>query len=88
MYYKIYGRLTNNPNVTQGARDFSLLDRDVIEAFLQVKDYRRFTKGIFTWVGFEKKCIEFDYVPRYAEKQMVFLSCFVMVVNQTIQSCL
>lgn len=68
MYYKIYGRLTNNPNVTQGARDFSLLDRDVIEAFLQVKDYRRFTKGIFTWVGFEKKCIEFDYVPRYAGK--------------------
>lgn len=67
-YYKTYGILTKNPNVAQGARDFSLLDRDVIEAFLQVKDYRRFTKGIFTWVGFEKKCIEFDYVPRYAGK--------------------
>jgi glycosyltransferase involved in cell wall biosynthesis len=68
MFYKTYSKLTGNQNMTRGARDFCLLDRDVIEAFLSVKDYRRFTKGIFTWVGFEKKCIEFDYVPRVAGK--------------------
>lgn len=67
-FYKVYGFLTGNHNMTRGARDYSLLDRDVINAFLQIKDYRRFTKGIFTWVGFEKKCLEFDYVPRAAGK--------------------
>ena len=68
MFYKVYSRLSGNKNMTKGARDFCLLSREVIAAFLAVKDYRRFTKGIFTWVGFEKKCIEFDYVPRVAGK--------------------
>jgi glycosyltransferase involved in cell wall biosynthesis len=68
LFYKVYAVLTGNSNLARGARDFCLLDRTVIDAFLAVKDYRRFTKGIFTWVGFEKKCIEFDYQPRAAGK--------------------
>jgi|LSQX01.1.fsa_nt_gb glycosyltransferase involved in cell wall biosynthesis len=67
-FYIIYGLFTKNRNIARGARDFSLLDRDVIEAFLKIKDYRRFTKGIFAWLGFQSKCLEFDYVPRAAGK--------------------
>ena len=43
-----------------------MIDRDVIDAFLSIKDYTRFTKGIFSFVGFEKKCLDFDYTPRIA----------------------
>ncbi len=67
-FYKIYTWITKEQNLEKGARDFSLLDRKVIDAFLKINDQKRFTKGIFTWVGFEKKCIEFDYVPRVAGK--------------------
>lgn len=68
MFYKVYARLTKDKNMSKGARDFCLMDRAVIDAFLAIKDKNRFTKGIFSWVGFEKKCIEFDYVPRAAGK--------------------
>lgn len=67
-FYKVYSFLTNDKNMAQGARDFSLMDKKVVEAFLAMKDYKRFTKGISSWVGFEKKCLEFDYVPRVAGK--------------------
>lgn len=67
-FYKVYAFLTKDKHVVRGARDYSLLDRDVIKAFIDVNDYTRFTKGIFSWVGFEKKCIEFDYVKRSAGK--------------------
>lgn len=65
-FYKVYSYLTNDKNMAQGARDFSLMDKKVVEAFIAMKDHKRFTKGISSWVGFEKKCIEFDYVPRVA----------------------
>ena len=67
-FYKVYTWITHEQNLEKGARDFSLLDRKVIDAFLKMNDQKRFTKGIFTWVGFEKKCIEFDYIPRVAGK--------------------
>lgn len=67
-FYKVYASLTNDKNMAQGARDFSLMDKKVVEAFLAMKDHKRFTKGISSWVGFEKKCLEFDYVPRVAGK--------------------
>ena len=67
-FYKLYTIITKEKNLEKGVRDFSLLDKKVIEAFISVKDTKRFTKGIFTWVGFEKKCIEFDYIPRVAGK--------------------
>lgn len=81
-FYKVYAKLTNDRNMAQGARDFCLMDRKVIDAFLSIKDYRRFTKGIFSWVGFEKKCIEFDYVPRVAgTTKWSFIKLFKYAIN-------
>lgn len=66
MFYKVYSLITKDKNLNKGARDFCLMDKAVIDAFLSIKDINRFTKGISSWVGFEKKCIEFDYVERKA----------------------
>ncbi|MFW5848097.1 MAG: glycosyltransferase family 2 protein [bacterium] len=67
-FYSVYSFFTRDINMEKGARDFSLMDIKVVDAFLTIKDSVRFTKGICSWVGFEKKCIEFDYVPRIAGK--------------------
>lgn len=68
MFYKVYAFLTGDKNLSQGARDFCLMDKTVVDAFIAIKDNKRFTKGITSWVGFKKKCIEFDYIPRAAGK--------------------
>lgn len=65
-FYKIYSFFTKDKQMANGARDFCLLDRKVINAFLAIKDYKRFTKGIYHYVGFRTKCIEFDYEKRVA----------------------
>ncbi len=48
----------------QGVKDYQLLDNKVIKAFLSLPDNNRFMKGIFSWVGFSKVCIPFDFVER------------------------
>ena len=48
----------------RGVKDYQLLDNKVIKAFLALPDNNRFMKGIFSWVGFSKKCIPFEYVKR------------------------
>lgn len=65
-FYKVYAFLTKDKGMAKGGRDFCLLDKKVIDAFLSIKDHERFTKGIYHYVGFKKQCIEFDYEPRSA----------------------
>ena len=65
-FYKVYAFVTKDKGLSQGARDYALLDKKVIDAFLQIRDFERFTKGIYSFVGFKTKIIEFEYVPRVA----------------------
>ncbi len=65
MFYRLF-RKFSNINLEESVKDFQLLDNLVINAYLSLKDNNRFVKGMFAWVGFQKKCIEFDYVPRQA----------------------
>ena len=65
-FYKTYAFFTKDKGMAKGARDFCLLDRKVIDAFLSIKDQERFTKGIYHYVGFRNKCIEFEYEKRSA----------------------
>jgi len=67
IFYKIYNRHTEMP-LDNGAKDFQLLDRQVVGAFLAIKDNYRFVKGIFSWVGYPRKCIEYDFIPRMRGK--------------------
>ncbi|MBN2504388.1 MAG: glycosyltransferase family 2 protein [Bacilli bacterium] len=62
-FYKLYNRHTEMP-LDNGAKDYQLLDRQVVAAFLKIKDKYRFVKGIFSWVGYKRKCIEYDFIPR------------------------
>lgn len=63
MFYKLMNRISET-EVVDGARDFRLMTRQVVDALLSMKEYNRFTKGIFGWVGFNTKWIEFENVER------------------------
>lgn len=68
IFYKIYAWFTGDKNSVPSARDFALLDKDVINAFLAFKDNRRYSKGISSHVGFKRKCVEYAYHEREAGK--------------------
>ncbi|HKM35122.1 MAG TPA: glycosyltransferase family 2 protein [Lachnospiraceae bacterium] len=50
--------------IMDGARDYRLMTRQMVDAIMEMKEYNRFTKGIFGWVGFRTKWIEFENVER------------------------
>jgi glycosyltransferase involved in cell wall biosynthesis len=62
-FYRIYNFYTEMP-LENGAKDYQLLDSKVVDAFLQIQDNYRFVKGIFSWIGYPRKCIEYDFIPR------------------------
>ncbi len=55
-------------DLVDGARDYQLLKRKVVDAILSMGEYNRFSKGIFGWVGFQKKWIEYENIERVAGK--------------------
>ncbi len=62
-FYKLMRRISKT-EIVDGARDYRLMTRQVVDAILSMKEYNRFTKGIYGWVGFETKWIEFENVER------------------------
>jgi hypothetical protein len=76
LYYRFYNSYTEQP-LDNGAKDFQLLDKQVVEAYLSIKDNYRFMKGIFSWVGYSRKCLEYDFIPRrYGKSTWSFKSLF------------
>lgn len=64
-FYKIINKMTN-VEIVDGARDFRLMNRTFLNALLALKERNRFSKGLFSWVGFKTKWIEFENVERVA----------------------
>ena len=64
-FYKLINKISN-ADIVDGARDFRLMKRKVVDAILSIKEYNRFSKGIFGWVGFNTKWIEYENVERVA----------------------
>lgn len=62
-FYKLINRISS-AEIVDGARDYRMMTRQFVDAVLSVKEYNRFSKGIFGWVGFETKWIEFENVER------------------------
>jgi hypothetical protein len=52
--------------IVDGARDYRVMNRAMVDAILSLREYKRFSKGIFAWVGFETKWVEFENVERAA----------------------
>ena len=65
---RFYGLMKkiSKTEIMDGARDYRLMTRQVVDAILSMGEYNRFTKGIFGWVGFETKWIEYENVERAA----------------------
>ena len=53
-------------DIADGARDYRLMSRAMVNSVLSVSEYNRFSKGIFAWVGYETKWLEFENVERTA----------------------
>ncbi|MGG4212122.1 glycosyltransferase family 2 protein [Paenibacillus sp. FSL L8-0638] len=65
VFYKILQKVTKVP-LQQDTGDFRLLDRCCIEALKLLRETQRYTKGMFSWIGFNKKEIRFDRDARFA----------------------
>lgn len=63
MFYKLMRKISKT-EIVDGARDYRLMKRPVVDAILSMKEYNRFTKGIFGWVGYETKWLEYENVER------------------------
>ncbi len=64
-FYKLMRRLSNI-DIADGARDYRLMSRAMVDSILSVSEYNRFSKGIFAWVGYETRWLEFENVERSA----------------------
>jgi len=63
LFYIIMRKFTDT-SIVKGEQDFRLMKRIVVDAILDLKEYNRFSKGIFSWVGFKVKYIKVDNVKR------------------------
>lgn len=62
-FYKLMNKISKT-DIVDGARDYRLMTRPVVDAILAMGEYNRFSKGIFGWVGFSTKWVEFENVER------------------------
>lgn len=65
LFYKLMNAISD-VKVVDGARDFRLMRRSMVDAILEVSEYNRFSKGIFAWVGFETHYLPYENVERVA----------------------
>ena len=65
MFYKIINKMSSIEMV-DGARDYRLMKRKVVDAIISLKEYNRYSKGLFSFVGFDTKWIEYENIERVA----------------------
>lgn len=63
MFYRLMKRISQT-EIVDGARDYRLMKRCVVDSILSMTEYNRFTKGIFGWVGFRTKWLEYENIER------------------------
>lgn len=64
-FYKIMRKISKT-DIVDGARDFRMMSRPMVDAIVSLREYNRFSKGIFQWVGFNTKWLEFENRNRVA----------------------
>lgn len=64
-FYRLINRMSS-ADIVDGARDYRIMTRRMIDAIVDMQEYNRFTKGIYGWIGFNTKWIEFENVERVA----------------------
>ncbi len=58
-FYKLINKISDT-EIVDGARDFRLMSRKMVNSILELSEYNRFSKGIFSWVGFKTKWLEYE----------------------------
>lgn len=77
MFYRLMKKISRT-EIMDGARDYRLMTRQVVDAILAMTEYNRFTKGIFGWVGYETKWLEYENIERRkGETKWSFWTLFV-----------
>lgn len=64
-FYKVVNKISNT-EIVPGARDYRMMTRQMVNAVLSMKEYNRFSKGLFSWVGFRVKYLDYHNVERVA----------------------
>lgn len=65
LFYKIINKISST-EIVDGARDYRLMTRSMVDAVLSLREYNRFSKGIFSWVGFKTYWISYQNIGRSA----------------------
>lgn len=65
LFYKLINKMSKT-EIVDGARDYRIMSRQMVNAITSIKEYNRFTKGIYGWVGFETKWMEYENIERVA----------------------
>ncbi len=80
-FYKIINKMTK-AEIVDGARDYRLMSRQFVDSILSMGEYNRFSKGIFGWVGFKNKWLEFENIERKkGETKWSFWKLFVYALD-------
>ena len=80
-FYHMINRMSKT-EIVDGARDYRLMTRQFVDSVLQITEYNRFTKGIFGWVGYKTKWIEFENIERKkGETKWSFWKLFVYALD-------
>ncbi len=64
-FYKLINRISD-ADIVDGARDFRLMKRDMVDAIIELNEYNRFSKGILGWIGFRTYWLPYENVERIA----------------------
>lgn len=80
-FYKLINRISD-VEIMDGARDYRMMTRPMVDAILSLSEYHRFSKGIFAWVGFKTKYLAFENVERVAgETKWSFWKLFIYAIE-------
>ena len=81
MFYKIINKISKTEMV-DGARDYRLMTRQMVDAIISLKEYNRYSKGLFSFVGFNTKWLEYENVERVAgETKWSFWKLFIYAID-------
>ena len=81
MFYKIINKISK-VEMVDGARDFRLMKRKVVDSILELREYNRYSKGLFSFVGYKTKWLEYENISRIAgETKWSFWKLFIYAIE-------
>lgn len=81
MFYRLINKMSK-VELVDGARDYRLMTRQMVDAIISMKEYKRFSKGLFSFVGFKTKWLEYENVERVAgETKWNFWKLFIYAID-------